>query len=240
MKKLANCLRCLKYQEIGAKRHSQITGSLPIPICVTVNDVIGYDITSDGGGDYCDSKKDKVDAFVGRAAGQFYLETNTNPAPSGSSMEFFFPAETTTQVFGEIGVDTYPNGFVPTNVWVLSARAQVGEGTGYVDLRTMEAGDVFDIAVRIQLELDGQNKVNLHYGDVLWAPGDSNTQIPNGALPSVLASVAGGPDLDLDGFSDSWTISGSSAYMNEVVGNVFNDLDPDPINMSFSFQAFKK
>jgi hypothetical protein len=30
MKKQANCLRCLKYQEIGAKRHSQITGSLPI------------------------------------------------------------------------------------------------------------------------------------------------------------------------------------------------------------------
>jgi CubicO group peptidase (beta-lactamase class C family) len=30
MKKLANCLRCLKYQEIGAKRHSQITGSLPV------------------------------------------------------------------------------------------------------------------------------------------------------------------------------------------------------------------
>ena len=30
MKKLANCLRCLKYQEIGAKRHSQITGSLPL------------------------------------------------------------------------------------------------------------------------------------------------------------------------------------------------------------------
>jgi hypothetical protein len=29
MKKQANCLRCLKYQEIGAKRHSQITGSLP-------------------------------------------------------------------------------------------------------------------------------------------------------------------------------------------------------------------
>jgi triacylglycerol lipase len=31
MKKQANCLRCLKYQEIGAKRHSQITGSLPRP-----------------------------------------------------------------------------------------------------------------------------------------------------------------------------------------------------------------
>jgi len=30
MKKQANCLRCLKYQEIGAKRHSQITGSLPL------------------------------------------------------------------------------------------------------------------------------------------------------------------------------------------------------------------
>lgn len=210
-------------------------GSQDIPICVTVNDAT--DIISDGGGDYCDSKKDKIGAFVGRNAGQFYLETNTNLSATGSSMMFLFPTGTVTQVFGSIGVDEYPAGFVPTNVWVVSARAQVGEENGYVDLRTMSVGDTASIAIRIQMELDGQNKVDLNYGDVLWAPGDPNSHVLGGQL----ASVEGGPDLDGDGFSDCWIISGTTAWMNEVINNDFNNrIQIDEVVMNFSFFAIKK
>lgn len=209
--------------------------SKDIPICVTVNDAT--DIISDGGGDYCDSKKDKISAFVGRNAGQFYLETNTSLSATGSSMVFFFPTPTQTQVFGPIGMDVHAEGFVPTNVWVLSARAQVGEGNGYVDLRTMSDGDTASIAIRIQMELDGQNKVDLNYGDVLWAPGDPNSHVLGGQL----ALVESGPDLDGDGFSDCWVISGTTAWMNEVINNDFNNrIQIGEVPMYFSFFGFKK
>ena len=63
-------------------------GSQDIPICVTVDHTT--DIKPDGGGDYCDSKKDNIGAIVGRNGGQFSLETNTNLSATGSSMVFFF------------------------------------------------------------------------------------------------------------------------------------------------------
>jgi hypothetical protein len=212
-------------------------GSKDIPICVTVNDdVVNFDIISDGGGDYCDSKKDKITAIVGRNAGQFVLETNANLSPTGSSMTFFFPAGTMTQVFGPIGVDEYPGGFVPTNVWVMSARAQVGGEDGYVDLREMAPGDSAFIAIRIQMELDGQNKVDLNYGDVLWAPDDPNSHVLGGQLGTVVAG-----DIDEDGLTDSWTISGTTAWMNEVINNDFNNrIQIGEVEMTFSFIAIKK
>ena len=101
----------------------------------------------------------------------------------------------------------------------------------------MSDGDTASIAIRIQMELDGQNKVDLNYGDVLWAPGDPNSHVLGGQLGTVVA----GPNLDEDDFSDCWIISGTTAWMNEVINNDFNNrLQIGEVVMNFSFFAIKK
>lgn len=214
-------------------------GSKDIPLCVEVSDSNLVNVTSDGGGNYCHSKKAAVSAIVGRNQGQFFFETNTNLSLDGRSMKFFFPAGTVTQVFGPIGEDVYSSGFRPTNVWVLSAREDVGMENGYVDLRTMQEGDTASIAIRIQLELDRQNKVNLHYGDVLWPPGHEMSHVLGGAL----ATVTAGPstDGDKDNYSDSWIITGTTAWMNESTDDQSSyPIQYYEVEMPFMFMAYKK
>lgn len=191
--------------------------SQDLPVCVTINDNAIYNVRSDGWGNYCDSNSNHVTAHIGRSAGQFRLNTNTNLGSGGRTMRFFFPPGTNTSVFGDVGTDVWPFGFSPIGVDVRTARPQVTPDDGYVDLRTLTRGQSAWIAVRISLVKDKTIGVNLHYGDILWPSTDPNSKLMNGGS---LATVVGGKDTDGDGFSDSWTISGSNASVGEEVGGI--------------------
>ena len=147
-----------------------------IPVRVVIDDLSGQGVLSDGGGAYIDSKKNHISTFVGRNAGQFILNTNTNNAEGGRTMTFNFPLDGSDPGFPDIDGDNNSYTVTPVAVEIYTARASVGADFGYVDLRAMKISDSESLALRIRLIVtDAQSSWTLNYRDVLWGglePGD--------------------------------------------------------------------
>lgn len=137
-----------------------------IPVSAVIEDTEG--VSSDGGGAYVDKKKDHISAFVGRRAGQFILDTNTNNAEGGRTMKLNF-SEVVDPLDGEPLPPNTDGVVTPITAAVYTARERVTEEYGYVDLRAMEIDESKRLALRIGLTItDAQSPWNLNYGDVLW------------------------------------------------------------------------
>lgn len=186
-----------------------------IPVSAVIDDQSNEGVSSDGGGAYVDKKKDHISAFVGRRAGQFILDTNTNNAEGGRTMKLNFSA-----VVDPLNREPLPpntGGVVtPITAAVYTARARVTEQYGYVDLRAMEIGESKPLALRIRLTItDAQSPWDLSYGDVLWgglSEGDDHYDQHMAATNYVtvtrLADTADGKKV--------WTIdtnAGTHAYL---------------------------
>lgn len=167
-----------------------------IPICVTVNDTVA--IASDGDPLYCHSKKEHVGAIIGRSVGSFHLDTNTNNASGGRTMNLTFgqPVDGGPADEGPDPLFSIPGSVAPVAVKMKTARSRVADfgGRGYEDLRTMgdtnndgvlDAGEeallpVCDlIAARITLIVTNeQHEYLLQYRSTAWSENDPEAWPP--------------------------------------------------------------
>ena len=146
-----------------------------IPICVTVIDTVA--IASDGEPLYCDSKKEHIGAIIGRSAGSFHLDTNTNNSDGGRTMNLTFgqPVDGGQADEGPNPLFPIPGQVTPITFRIRTARPRVADfgGRGYVDLRAMEVGDSNDVAARIGLVVTNeQNEYLLQYRSTAFSEND--------------------------------------------------------------------
>jgi hypothetical protein len=206
-----------------------------IPVCVVVDDQtiepyagVSSDVSQSGTNEYCDKKKDHISAFVGRTAGQFILNTNTNDNPTGRTMSL---------AFTERIVDLNPPGApehlfdITGTVMPIGVRIITGRGPNmsqaYVDLRAMEIGDSAFVALEIRLIVTNiQNAYYLNYGDAMWNPDYIDKWDDNMYLSDLVIVTREADDED---GKKVWTIQNNGAdyaYLRRIMDNDYRNWIP--------------
>lgn len=146
-----------------------------IPVQVEFEDRADDGIKSHGGQIYSDEES-KVQTFIGRNCGQFWLDTNTSGnAGAGRTLTLNFAAIATNPPA------PLSSPFQPESVEIITAREDYG--TTYVDLRAMAPGSSELVALRLKFYMMDEMKGGkifwvLHFGDVLWADPDGDMGNP--------------------------------------------------------------
>jgi hypothetical protein len=250
MKKQANCLRCLKYQEIGAKRHSQITGSLPRdnpgagPILAALGDGELKEYSEDNSTPATGGTSPGYPQFDGSTAGVMWWQTvslGEVEVEAGGIIKV--RVDDTTSDFADEFVTTTFQGITLRAIELSGAISEIQVSPGVFDWVTDVSGNQFKTGpADTTLEQDDWLTVNSNSSsDSLW-----NIREGLGSYGPILESFPNNGD-------DAPTLHTSLIFAQSGIYDVFLNLgdtgavDPDenlatetPLNFAFEGEELKR